>query len=425
MTLPAGTSPMAVPPSSPAAGASAADDVGCGRSRLSAPRYVSYAGAALWLAAVQLALLPRWLSAQQFGTVVLGISATQGVLQLGDLGFSRLCIDARRSPHHQAGLRAEGRSLILLTTAAVTAAAALAWMLLPEQRPVCLAIALGALAAAAVSTSRFRAAALEVAGDEQRAAMQNFLWSNAPKIGLVVALPAFRSATAILATSVVAGIALCRPAAVRLRLALAAARRYRQWAYPFISIAAGFVLTWSDTYFLSAHLGLGAAGAYEAVFRVLGVCSYGFLPWASVITSRVSVDEASPVRRPLAAALATTVVAMAGGAVLLSSAGTRLFPRLDLPLDAIPPLVLFYLATTVAACVGSALYVRGRLDAVTRASVVGAVTCVAGHAFFTLRGDARTAAWVAAGAMGVNAGLLAVAYRRKAGKGLLRSRARR
>ncbi|HEV3363933.1 MAG TPA: hypothetical protein VG795_07305 [Acidimicrobiia bacterium] len=383
------------------------------RTRLSLSRYAVLTGGGLALAVVQLALMPRWLSAYQFGLVVLAISATQGVAQLGDLGLVRIAIDASRSASERAALRRQGRALTLLITTALGVAIAFLWPLIPApQRPALVAVALGGLAAFMVVTDKYRAARQEVAGDEVGAAGLNFLWTNAPKIGLLVGLLVARSATVVTLFSVVVGALLCAPRWPGYRSAWDALKRLRIWTVPFVAIAGSFVLTWSDTYFLSAHLGVSEAAGYEALYRILGVSTYGFLPWVSVLTSRVSVRENRPVLVPLLLALGATAVGLTGATAFVKFFADSFFPHLALPLEALPPLLAFYLLLPISYCLGSALYVRARARAVTWATAASAAVALTGHVVFTLRGGPVEAAAVAAAAMAVAVVAQAVTYLR-------------
>ena len=378
------------------------NDAETARTRLSMARYIALTGGGLALAVLQLAVMPRWLSAHQFGLVVLAISATQGISQLGDLGLARVAIDASRPPSERAALRLQGRALTLLTTTVlVLVIAVLGFVLSAAQRPALGAVALGGVAALMVVTDKYRAARQEVAGDEVGAAGLNFLWTNAPKVGLLVGLLFVRSATLITLVSVVVAALLCAPQWPGYRPAREALARLDLWVVPFVAIAGSFLLTWSDTYFLSAHLGVSEAAGYEALYRILGVSTYGFLPWVSVLTSRVSVREDRPVLGPLLRALAATAVGLTGATTFVLLFGDTFFARVGLPLEAIPPLVIFYLLLPVSYCLGSALYVRARVTAVTWATAASAAVAVAGHVLFTLRGGPVEAAAVAAAAMAV------------------------
>ena len=372
------------------------------RTHLSLRRYSALTGAGLALTAVQVLLMPRWLSARQFGLVVLSISATQAVLQLGDLGLVRRCIDRTLSPENRAQLRRQACSLTLLSTTGVLLVTAALWPLVGvSQRQVLLVVALGALAAQMVAADKFRAAQAEVAGDEVVSAGLNFLWTNAPKIGLLLGLLFFRSALAVAAAAVAVAWLLSAPVLPRYQDGLAALRRVGLWGVPFAAIISSFVLMWADTYFLSARLGVAGAGAYEALYRIMGACTYGFLPLVSVLTSRVSVAAERPLARPLVLALAVTVAGLAGSTAFVLILGPSFFPSLDLPTEAIPGLVAFYLLLPVSYCFGSALYVRARARSVTSVTALSAVVALAGHTIFTLRGGPAAAAAVTATAMGV------------------------
>lgn len=382
------------------------------RTTLSTTRYAALTGLGVGLAGVQLLLLPRWLTAREFGLVVLSISVTQAMLQFGDLGISRLCIDATRSPADRRRLRAQGQALSLLAAVVVVLVAALVGALAPGYRSTSVVLALGALAGAAVASDKYRATTREVGGDEVGAAGLNFLWTNAPKIGLLVGLVVFRSAIGVVATSVIIGAILCAPYWSSPRHAVAALRDAPSWAYPSIAVVGSFVLMWADTYFVSAHLGVAEAGSYEALYRMLGICTYLFLPWTSVVASRVSVSEPRPLLRPLLLSLAVTAASLAAVVVFVFTAAADFFPHLELPRHAVVPLVAYYLLLPVSYCLGSALYVRAQTTTVTRAVMVSVAVCLVGHVTFTLRGGPAHAATVSAVAMAVAVAVQTEAYRR-------------
>ncbi|HUQ64392.1 MAG TPA: hypothetical protein VM121_11615 [Acidimicrobiales bacterium] len=357
--------------------------------------------------------MPRWLSAREFGLVVLSISATQGILQFGDLGIARLCIDTSRTAAERSALRAQGLSLTVISAGALLlVGSAISIFLNDSGRTLVAALALGGLGAALVAGDKFRAARQEVVGDEVQAAGLNFIWTNAPKIGVLVGLVLFRSALPVAALGVVVGALLARPILGRPRDAWHAFRRVSLWATPFVAIVSSFILAWSDTYFLVAHLGVARAGSYEALYRVLGVCTYFFLPWTSVITSRASVNERRPLMRPLLLSLAATALALSCAVAFVYEFGPTFFKNFELPLEAVPALVCYYLLVPVSFALGAALYVRSAARTVTRAVAVSAVAALLGHVIFTLQGGPLQAAAVAAGSMGLAVILQGIAYLR-------------
>jgi O-antigen/teichoic acid export membrane protein len=386
------------------------------RSHLSIRRYGVLTGVALSLTGLQVLLMPRWLSAEEFGLVVLAISATQGILQFGDLGLARLCIDASRTADERAKLRAQGLALTVFITAALIAVGACVGLFLSESgRTLLAALALGGLAAALVAGDKFRATREEVIGDEVQAAGLNFVWTNAPKIGLLAGVVLFRDALAVATVGVVVAGFLGRPRLARPADAWQAIRRVRLWGTPFVAIASSFVLAWSDTYFLVAHLGVARAGSYEALYRVLGVSSYFFLPWTSVITSRASVDERRPLLGPLLISLCATAIAIGCAVAFVYTLAPTFFTNFELPLEAVPGLVCYYLLLPVSFALGAALYVKSAARAVTRAVAVSAVAALVGHAIFTLRGGPLQASVVAAASMGLAVLLQGLAYMRTSG----------
>lgn len=380
------------------------------RTRLSRGRYLGLAAGGLVLAGLQLFLMQRWLSAYQFGVLVLSISVTQGILTVGDLGLVRICIDRTIEPAEQARVRAQGQAATLASAIGALAVFGSLWVAMPSQRPLLGALALGALAGAAVSGEKFRAGASEVVGDEVSAARHNFIWTNAPKIGVVVGLIVFRHALPVAAVSVLVGVVLGAPYWRPLRLALEGLGQWRRWYPVYLPLLATFFIMWSDTYFLTVRVGIDGAGSYEALYRLLGSCTYIVLPITSIVSSRVNAGEPRPLRGPLLAAVTLTLVTLGAAALFAVEWAPTVFPGLDLPTEAIPGLVLFYVFSALSYCLGTAFLVHSRLTAGFIAKAVSLVVCLVGHTLFTLRGGPATAAAVAACAAAVDPLVLGVVY---------------
>ncbi len=381
------------------------------RSTLSLRRYAVLTGLGLFFAALQLVLMSRFLTARQFGLLVLAISATQGILLIGDLGIARVCIDLTRSAEERSELRTQGLALTELSTVLVVTVTVVLAIASPDgDGEVRMALALGALAGVAVATDKFRATRHEVAGDQVGAAGLNFLWTNAPKVGLILGLVFLRRALWIAAAAVFFAAVVSAPSWASLRHAGAALRKAGNWLPTVVAIVASFVLTWADTYFLAAHLGVAGAGQYEALYRILGICTYLFLPWVSVLTSRLSTGEPRPMVRPMVLSLTTTAVSLAAVTAFAYWLAPRWFPALDLPLEALPGLIVFYLLMPVSFLLGLALYVRAGTIVVAKATGIAALVSLAGQTLLTLRGGPVEAAGVQAFALGVAVVLQLRAY---------------
>lgn len=371
------------------------------RTHLSLPRYGALLSAGLALTGLQLLLLPRWLTAFDFGLVVLSVSVTQAILQFGDLGLSRLSIDSGRPADEQASLRIHGQALTIMTVGAFLGVLSALWFLTRAHSVLLLALALGALAAVAVSGDKYRAALNEVAGDEAGAANHNFLWTNASKAGLIAGAVFVHAAVPILAAGTLTGAALCAPYWAPLRRALPVVKAYRLWALPVASVLSPFVIGWADTYFLTAHLGIASGGSYQALYRLLAVTTYLYLPWGSVVSSRVNARETRPLLRPTLMALGATAAGLAVATAFAVVVAPWFFPNFRLPLAALPSLLALNLLSPLSYCFGTALYARANVLAIASANVAGMVLVLVGHTLFTLHGTPATAATVSLAGMAV------------------------
>lgn len=353
--------------------------------RLTRKRYVAYLAIGLALTGIQLLMMPRLLKPTEFGFAVIGISVTQGLLQFGDLGISGLCIDSRRSAAEQLVLRTQGRTM-LITTSLVVALVALVWSLVTEPSTVAQSVGLGALAAAAIAGTRFKAMEHVAGGDEIGAATDNLLWSNAPKVGLLIPLFVFDKAVPILAVSAV--VTLC----VGLwswnsakGLDFRGLVRVSEYLAPLVAIGSAFGVAWLDTYFVALGKGVAAAGMYQLVYRILGVATYLYLPWGSVISTRVNAGTRRPLTSATEAALILTIGCVAMTAAGLAYIAPTVFPSYAIPLTLLPLLAVFYTISAISYCFGSALVAYGRLHIVGIANALGLGVAVVGHSIITLR----------------------------------------
>jgi len=380
------------------------------RSRLTIRRYTGMVAAGLLGTAAQAVLLPSVLPARSFGLIVLAISATQGMLVLGDLGISRLAVSSTLTSAQRTVTLQEGQAVALVVGCFALLALAAIWIVVPHSREVVQVLFLGLVAGWLAIADKYRAAGREAAGDEVAAATYNFMWTNVPKYAQLVALVAFRDPTTMLASAALIGAIIQRPRVVSPRVAWPALLRYREWAGPITAIASSFVVTWSDTYFLSFRLGLAGGGAYQVLYRVFALSQYFYQPWGSVIVARVNARVHRPVVRPVLIAVGLTMVWTLAAGVAISPISHIVFRHYVLPIQATPVLVVVNIIAAMSYCYGSALYASGWTKIGAVANGLAAATALTGHIVFTLHGNAVTGATVSASAMAVGTLVQLVAY---------------
>lgn len=369
--------------------------------RLSTTRYCAYVGLGAVLTAGQLLVLPRVLGARGFGAVALGISLTQAVFAFGDLGLGRMSDDTSRPKRQRDHLRTlsfAAASASLVATLLVAAVAMVAgWRLLG------LVCALGALTAWELYPMQLRAQASEGYGDELEAARRHCLWQNGPKLGLIVGALVTREPVGAMLGGALLAILVSRPKLPSVGAAKGIAPRWRSWLPALLSVAAPFALTWSDTYFVAIRHGVAVTAGYVLVYRVLAAVSYLYLPFGSVLLSRLNRgDRRATWFVPVLSLLVTlpSLLILASG---FTQFGRRLFPDIPLELAVVTPLVVMNLFANLSHLMGTTLAALGSFTTILWSNVAGAVVAIAGHLLFSLRGSLRTAAIVSLLGMAITA----------------------
>lgn len=366
------------------------------RTRLGGPMYLGIVMCGLGLAAAQILILPRLLGSAEFGVAIIGFSLTQAGLSVGDLALSF----TSQSTTLLGARRAEYREAALLVATILVGGAALVTILVGQfndQSSMLMAAALGLLSALVLEGSLLRARSYEQAGDEKRAAAENLCWQNAPKFGLLVGAAIGRSPVACLAGGLVCSLAVGRPLFPRFSVrVLSVLGDWRRWGPALASVVAVFVVTWSDTYVIAAHLGLAAAAGYETTYRAMSSVTYLFQPWSSVMLSRLNAGVANSVGPILALSLALTAAGLAVLTVLIRVEARRLFPGLPVAYGALGPLALLFLFANISYLLGNVLVSRGKFGVTVLANCIALVVAVVGHTLFTSKGGSTTAAVVSA-----------------------------
>lgn len=370
---------------------------------LSTKQYLLVVGAGMALTAGQLLVLPRVLGAKDFAVAVLGISAMQAFFVFGDLGFGRLS-DNTLLPKEQ---RDHLRTLSLVTAGfmLVLGSAVCAVAMTFNPSPVLLALPLGAATAVELYSTQLRAQAFEAQGDEVGGALRHFLWQNMPKVGLIAGALLTRSAIGSMLAGLAVAVATSPPKACSLPSWDEIPRLWKQWLPTFLSVVAPFILTWADTYFVAIHNGLVSTASYALIYRVLGAVTYLYLPFGSVLLSRLNVgDHRAAWTVPLLSVL-VTVPALACLCVAVGILGPQLLEEAYFDRGLILPLALMYLFANLGYLFGTHLYGLGRFRDVLVANSVGAALAIGGHLVFTIRSTPIVAARVSLASITATAAL--------------------
>ncbi len=387
--------------------------------RLSISLYCTYVGLGLVLTAGQFVALPLGLGPEAFGIVAIGISLTQGLFSFGDLGLGRMSDDTSRSRRERDHLRtlSYAAASIMLAVIAVFAVA-VSLVGFPVLAASCL---LGAATAWVLYPLQLRAQASEAYGDEVEAARRHFLWQNAPKLGLIGGAFLTGHAVGTMLGGAVAAILIFSPKLPALRMIRDIVSGWRAWSPALVSVAAPFVLGWSDTYFVAFSHGVTTVAGYVLVYRILSSVNYLYLPFSSVLLSRLNRNDT---RAPLAVtglSLAITLPTLILLATGLVRFGPEVFPDIPFDFGVLLPLLSMNVCANVSYLAGTTLAAHGAFSRIIVANVAGAIVAVGGHLLFTLNGAVTTAAIVSFAGMATSALLQTVAAWRTTARASLAS----
>lgn len=370
--------------------------------KLSVLQYLVFVAGGVALTAAQVLVLPRVLGAAGFGMAVISISVTQGVQAFGDLGFGRLSDDTLRPKPDRDHLRTLSLSTALtLTLGLVMVGAPVATV---TGGVLIWASLIGASTAAVLYGTQLMAQAYEAGGDELGGALRHFVWQNGPKVGLIAGALLTRSAIGCMAGGMLSAAIVSPPRLCSLRFVREVPALWRRWLPAFAVIVSPFVLTWADTYFVAAHLGLSSAAEYVVIYRILGGVTYLYLPFGSVLLSRWNRGEhrASWIIPMFSIAIIVPTLFLLGAGLRLL--GPHVYPDLHLNFGLILPLALMYVLADISYLSGTSLVALGRFSDALIANVTGATVAIVGHVVFTLHsGLVTTAAWVSLTAVGITA----------------------
>lgn len=382
--------------------------------------YCLFVGVGLLLTAGQIFVLALRLDPEGFGTVAIGISLTQGLFAFGDLGLGRLADNTSRQKGERDHLRTlsfAAASAVVLGTVAVVAAAA-AHVYGSTTLAVC--CVLGVVTAWDLYPTQLRAQASEGYGDEVGAARRHFLWQNGPKLGLIVGALVTRDPIGCMLGGLTAAIVVSRPRIPPVHLVAEISSLWRSWLPALASVAAPFILVWSDTYFVAISHGIANSAGYVLIYRILSGVSYLYLPFGSLLLSRLNKGDHRAAWTVPLASLSITVPVLIFLAIALSRFGHRFFP--DMPLDSavVVPLVALNVFANVSHLAGTTLAAAGRFPSIMRCNLAGAAVAVAGHLLFTLKGSLPVAATVALAGVATAAVLQLLGARRLLAHGAFR-----
>ena len=389
-------------------------------SRLGRRSYLAVVATGVVLTLAQLVVLPRFLSAEDFGVVVIAVSVVQGFFQFADLGFARLSDDASAGRAQRDHLRM--LSLAASTIALLVVAAAGAALFAMTGAVLGLYVGIAAATAWVLYPTQLRAQASEARGDEVGSAVRHLLWQNVPKLGLVAGAVVTRTAAGCVVGALVVACLVSAPKVCSLRPAREIASLWRRWVPALLAIVAPFVTSWSDTYFVAGRHGLAVAAGYALVYRILAAVSYLYLPFGSLLLTRWNRGEHEAAATVTLSALALCVPVLAGlGGAIVAWSG-EFFPGITISPSIVLPLVAMNVFAVVSYLVGTTLAALGRFHEVFVANLAGAAVALGGHLLFTTRMSLAVAARVSCAAMAVAASVqLALAVSAFRARGAVRS----
>lgn len=350
--------------------------------RLSRRHYGVVVSGGLSLTALQALLLPRALGLHGFGVVVIGISITQAVFALGDLGFTRLADDTTRLPTERSlwrGWAMNATAAIVVLCCVVCAGLAV----LRHSASVPLVAGLSAVTAYVLTPLKLAAGAAEARGDEVSAARYHFLWQNVPKLGLVVGAVVGRDPT----WAAVGGLACAglvgRPRRGHVGRSIELRSVIRELTPAWLSALSSFLVVYGGTYSIGVVGGLAAAGRYDFDYRVFLATTYLYYPFASILTARINKGDRDAPRRVTLRAAAVVACAGAAAVGVLPLGQRRAVGFNALPVPTLAILAAVALFSMVAYLMAATLIAYGRLWPTVTASVASGIVVVIGQPAIT------------------------------------------
>lgn len=324
------------------------------------------------LAVAQYFFLPNNLGATEFGYVVLGLSMIQAGLQLTDLGLVNASFRTDIAADTRVALRINAITVCTLICAGGIAACAVAGVFghtsafVAAAALVCAMWLIGDRANSSASAQR---------GNERTTTRYNIVWQNSPKAGTILGSMAGTALAAMLG-AIVTSLLFSRPQLPR-RPQWAFLRATRHlWLPGFAVSLTAFLLTWTETYILSAIVGIDEAGTYQAVVRPLTGITYLYLPIVALIQAAHNGSAHRRVLRLTGAAVTVGVAGSAAIAVFLLTLGQKIWPDFTFELSVVAFAAVASAAMCTASLAGTQLLLRGHHVAASANSVLGAAVLI-------------------------------------------------
>jgi O-antigen/teichoic acid export membrane protein len=321
------------------------------------------------LAVAQFYFLPNNLGAVEFGYVVLALSLLQAGLQLSDLGLinASLRTDLPSELRVQLRVNAVGVASVVcfagIGACAILAVCGFGWALVAAAALFCAVWLIG---------DRAHASAAAQCGAETTTSRYNVVWQNAPKAGSIAGSFGGTALIAMLG-AIVTSMLLRRPQFPSLPKWSFLQSSWRVWLPGLGVSATAFLLTWTETYLLSAVVGVAEAGQYQAVVRPLTGITYLYLPLVALIQAAHNANAQRRVRRLTALALGLGVLGSAAIGAVLLGVGHAIWPDFRFDTAVVIPAVVAGGAICAAAVIGVQLVLRGHHVAASVITAIGAV----------------------------------------------------
>jgi O-antigen/teichoic acid export membrane protein len=304
-------------------------------TRMGKWRYLAYVAVTGLAAALQLVFLPRYLDPYALGLLALGMSATQGIQQLADLGFGNASSRVNLSKALRASFREAGLTLSTLVSAAVLVVLMLSGIFAHSGWDAVFVLGASVATGWVLMSSKMRAGARVESGNERSAAIENLIWQNSPKLGLVAG--AFSGSALMASGAALVGAALIGRQKTPLRIPrlgfLRSNRTY--WLPGLVLVSAAFLMSWADTYIVVYLLSVDVAGQYQAVLRPLLGSTYLYLPIVGMILVAMNRGETGRTWRLSWLAMGLTAAALAMVSIGLVFFGSRVWPMYVFDFDVV------------------------------------------------------------------------------------------
>ncbi len=324
------------------------------------------------LAASQILILPWAMTPADFALVILAISITQAFQQAGDLGFGNASFRSDVAPEVRVKLR---ESALLASTVSwcLTMLICIGGSFVLGAQVIIIAAAL--TAGWLLTASKMRASSAIQHLDERRAATENLIWQNAPKLGLISG--SFFGATMSVALGALAAAGLGRPRLPTSHgFAGALKTQWRLWVPGLGLVVSAFLMAWAETYVLTIASDLVSVAQYQAVVRPMTGLTYVYLPLVSLLQVALNARNFGRALKILSAALAAVSLAAGAMGLLLVCYGSLVWVDFDFPVALVALVAGSTIACAISAFAGNFLIVFGHQVVAAVCTALGAITLV-------------------------------------------------